>query len=181
MRLINIYLYVFMNILMYIFKYKWFFTIIVHVGSDHIKVLDMESKIHKVKKDKDDAKQSKNNAMDKAQKLKDHMRSDLQITDEEYLSIMSEVHEYEESLKDAVEKMKGSQATFLEAHGSTLEVLKVAEEVVVSEERFHKAGERKFHWKDWDSKVSWDNLCLIFHNNYLGDELSLWIIIVYDN
>ena len=61
------------------------------------------------------------------------MRSDLQITDEEYLSIMTEVHEYEESLKDeyeeslkdAVERMKGSQTTFLEAHGSTLEVLKV--------------------------------------------------------
>ena len=86
-----------MNILMYMFKYKSFFTIIVCVGSDHIKVLDMENKIHKTKKDKDDAKQSKNNAMDKAQKLKDHMQSDLQITDE-YLSIMTEVHEYGESL-----------------------------------------------------------------------------------
>ena len=145
------------------------------MGSDHVKVIDMENKIHKAKKDKDDAKQSKNKAMDKAHKLKDHIRTDLQITDEEYLSIMSEVHEYEESLKDAVEKMKGSQTTFLEAHGSTLEVLKVAE-VGVSEERFHKVEERKFqcmfctkrfemhhvqkhhilmyHWKDWDSKVS---------------------------
>ena len=113
--------------------------------------------------------------MDKAEKLKDHMQSDLQITDEVYLSIMTEVHEYEEALKDAVEKMKGSQTTFLEAHGSTLEVLKVVGEVGVSEERFHKAGERKFqsmfctkrfethvqkhhilmyHWKDWDSMVS---------------------------
>ena len=114
--------------------------------------------------------------MDKAHKLKDHMRTDLQITDEEYLSIMSEVHKYEELLKDAVEKMKGSQTTFLKVHGSTLEVLKVAGEVVVSEERFHKAGDREFqcifctkrfemhhvwkhhilmcHWKDWDSKVS---------------------------
>ena len=99
------------------------------------------------------------------------MRTDLQITDEEYLSIMSEVHEYEESLKDAVQKMKGSQTTFLEAHGSTLEVLKVAGEVGVSEERFHKAGEMfctkrfemhhvwkhhipMYHWKDLDSKVS---------------------------
>ena len=82
--------------------------------------------------------------MDKAHKLKDHMRTDLQITNEEYLSILCEVHEYEESLKDAVEKMKGSQNTFLEAHGSTLEVLKVAGEVGVSEKRFHKVGERKF-------------------------------------
>ena len=57
MRLINNYLlYIFMNILMYMFKYKSFFTIIVCVGSDHIKVLDMENKIHKAKKDKDDAK-----------------------------------------------------------------------------------------------------------------------------
>ena len=40
--------------------------------------------------------------------------------------------------------MKGSQTTFLEAHGSTLEVLKVVGEVRVSEERFYKAGERKF-------------------------------------
>ena len=41
----------------------------------------MENKIHKAKKDKDDAKQSKNNAVDKTHKLKDHMRTDLQITD----------------------------------------------------------------------------------------------------
>ena len=67
--------------------------------------------------------------MDKAQKVKDHMWSDLQIIDEEYLSIMTEVHDYEESLKDVVEKIKGSQTTFLEAHGSTLEVLKVAGEI----------------------------------------------------
>ena len=80
--------------------------------SDHIKVIDMENKIHKAKKDKDDAKWSKNNAVDKAHKLKDPMRSDQQITDEEYLCIMSEVHEYEGSLKDAVEKMKGSQTAF---------------------------------------------------------------------
>ena len=77
----------------------------------------MENKIHKAKKDKDDAKQLKNKAMDKAEKLKDHMGTDVQITDEEYLSIMSEVHEYEDSLKDTLEKMKGSQTTFLEAHG----------------------------------------------------------------
>ena len=57
--------------------------------------------------------------MDKAHKLKDPMRSDQQITDEEYLSIISEVHEYEESLRDAVEKMMGSQTTFLEELGST--------------------------------------------------------------
>ena len=99
-----------------------FLTSIVCVGSDHIKVLNMENKIHKAKKDKDDAKLSKNDALDKAQKLKYQMRNDLQITDEEYLSIMKEVHEYEVSLKEAIEKMKGSQATFLEAHGSTLEV-----------------------------------------------------------
>lgn len=40
--------------------------------------------------------------------------------------------------------MKDSQATFLEAHSSTLEFLKVAGEIGVSEERFHKAGEMKF-------------------------------------
>ena len=32
------------------------FAIIVCVGYDHIKVIDMENKIHKAKKDKDDAK-----------------------------------------------------------------------------------------------------------------------------
>ena len=91
----------------------------------------------------------------------------------------------------------------MEAHGSTLEVLKVAGEVGVSEERFHKAGERKFqcmfctkrfemhhvqkhhilmyHWKDWDSKVSWGYLCWSFHNNYYRNEVSLWILIVYYN
>ena len=93
-------------------------TITVCVGSDHVKVVDMENKKHKAKKDKDDAKWSKNKAMDKARKLKHHMRTDVQNTDEEYLSIMSKVHEYKESLKDAVEKMKGSQTTFLEANGS---------------------------------------------------------------
>ena len=146
------------------------------VPSDNIKVLDMEKKIDKARKDHDVAKLSKDNALDKAQRLKYHMRSDAELTDEEYLSIMNEVHEYEMSLKDAVHKMEHSQATFLGAHSSTLEVLNIAGETWVSDERFHKAGERKFqcmfctkrfdelhvckhhilmyHWKDWDSKVS---------------------------
>ena len=42
--------------------------------------------------------------MEKAEKLKYHMRNDLQMTHEEYLSIMSEVCEYEVSLKEAEKK-----------------------------------------------------------------------------
>ena len=76
-------------------------TVVVCVGSDHIKVVDMEKKIHKAKKDKDDAKLSKNSTLDKAEKLKYRIRNDLHMTDEEYLSIMNEVHEYEVSLKAA--------------------------------------------------------------------------------
>ena len=98
-------------------------TIIVWVQSDHVKVVDMENKIHKAKKDKDDAKWSKNKTMDKVQKLKDHMRTDVEITDEEYLSIMSEVHEYG-GITERMQwkRWKGVKTTLLEAHGSTLEV-----------------------------------------------------------
>ena len=71
------------------------------VGSDHIKVIDMEKKIHKAKEDKDDAKLCRNTTMDTAEKLKYHMSNDLQVTNEEYLSIISEVHDYEVSLKEA--------------------------------------------------------------------------------
>ena len=99
------------------------------VPSHNIKVLDIEKKIDKAKKDHDVAELSKDNALDKAQRLKYHMRSDAELTDEEYLSIMNEVHEYEMSLKDAVHKMEHSQATFLGAHSSMLEVLNIAGEI----------------------------------------------------
>ena len=29
--------------------------------------------------------------------------------------------------------------------------------------------------------MSWGNLCLRFYNNYYGNEVSLWILIVYHN
>lgn len=141
----------------------------------------MEDKIQKAKKHKDDAKLSRDKALEKAEKLKYNLRNDVRISNEQYLCIMNEVHEYEMSLKDAVNKMKHSQTTFLEAHSSTLEVLKVADEIGITDKRFHKQGERRFecmfctkrfdthhvrkhhilmyHWKDWDSKVS---------NNYLN-------------
>ena len=114
------------------------------MSSDNVKVLDMEKKIDKAKKEQDEAKYSKAKVIDKAQKLKYHIRKDAQFSDEEYLSIMDEVHEYEISLKEAVEKMKGTKASFLQAHISILEVLNIAGEVGISEDRFHKGGERKF-------------------------------------
>lgn len=64
----------------------------------------MEKKIHKARKNKHDVKLSKDTAVEKAEKLKSHMRNDPNMTDEEYFSIMNEVHESEMCLKEAEKK-----------------------------------------------------------------------------
>ena len=57
--------------------------------------------------------------------------------------------------KDAVHKMEHSQATFLGAHSSTLEVLNIAGENTSKWWKIHKAGERKFQCMFCTKKVWW--------------------------
>ena len=174
----NVLRYVFFsNTCIFVFNYtfKKYLSIAVNIQSDHMKVIDMKKKIVKAKSQKEIATLTSNKVREKAEGLKSKMRKDVQMSDEDYLTVMSEVHEYEVSLKDAEKKMKRSEKTFLEAHGATLEVLNVAGEIEISNERFNIKGQRKFecmfcskkfdnthlrkyhilmyHWKDWKNKV----------------------------
>ena len=54
------------------------------------------------------------------------------------------VIEYEKELKKAEKSMERSESKFIEAHRTTMEVLKVSGEVKISSERFNKKGERKY-------------------------------------
>ena len=54
------------------------------------------------------------------------------------MDILSEVQEYELKLKRVEDSMKKSKTKFIEAHGTTLEVLKVSNEIEISDERFSK-------------------------------------------
>ena len=60
------------------------------------------------------------------------------------MDILSEVQEYELNLKIVEDSMKKSKTKFLEVHGTTLEVLKVSNEIEISDERFSTKGERKY-------------------------------------
>ena len=113
---------------------------------------------------------------EKAEKLKKKLRKDLALSESDYMEILSEVHECENELKNAKDNMQKSKTKFLEAHGTTLEVLKVSSEIEISDERFNKKGDRKYqcifctmqfdrwelrkyhifmyHWSDMDDAVS---------------------------
>ena len=60
------------------------------------------------------------------------------------MDILSEVQEYELNLKIVEDSMKKSKTKFLEAHGTSLEVLKVSNEIEISDGRFNTKGERKY-------------------------------------
>ena len=66
------------------------------------------------------------------------------LSKSDYMEILSEVHECENDLKNAKDNMQRSKTKFLEAHGTTLEVLKASSELEMSDEWFNKKGERKY-------------------------------------
>ena len=63
--------------------------------------------------------------------------------------------------------MERSKNKFIEVNQTTMEVLKVSEEVEISGERFHKKGERKsdcvFCTKRFDTSNSWTHHILMYH------------------
>ena len=81
---------------------------------------------------------------DMANNLKKKLRKDLCLNDQDYLDIMAEVNEYEKELKRAEKSMERTKTKFIDAHRTTMEVLKLSGEVEISSERFNKKGERKF-------------------------------------
>ena len=60
------------------------------------------------------------------------------LSESDYMEILSEVHECKNELKNAKDNMQKSKIKFLQAHGTTLEVLKVSSEIEISNERFNK-------------------------------------------
>ena len=102
-----------------------------------------------------------------AQNLKKKLRKELYLDDKDYMEIMHKVIEYEEELKKAEKSMERSKNKFIEAHQTTMEVLKVSGEVEISSERFHKKGERKFDCvfctKRFDTSNLWKHHILMYH------------------
>ena len=136
----------------------------------------MEQKINDAIKEKETTKMYNDKVVEKASKLKKMLRDDVKLNDKQYMEIMQDVHKYEKLLREAEDKMKKSQGTFMAAHGTTLEVLKKSGEIKISDERFSIRGQRKYecifcsmrfdttelrrhhiymyHWKSMDKAVS---------------------------
>ena len=55
-----------------------------------------------------------------AQNLKNKLRKELSLNDEDYMEIMHEVIEYEKELKKAEKSMERSKNKFIEAHRTTM-------------------------------------------------------------
>ena len=71
-------------------------------------------------------------------KLKNKIRKDLCLSDEDFIGIISE--QYEEYLIYKEYEMKRSKKKFMEAHGITLEVLGKNKEGEILSETFNKTG-----------------------------------------
>ena len=106
--------------------------------------MELETKIKDAAIQHELAMSDKDKLKEKAEKLKKKLRKDLALSETDYMDILSEVQEYELNLKTVEDSMKKSKTKFLEAHGTTLEVLKVSNEIEISDERFSKKGERKY-------------------------------------
>ena len=171
----NVLKYVFFQIVVYLYliiHFKRYLSIAVNIQSDHMKVIDMKKKIGKANSQKEIAQLTSYKVRQKAEDLKSKMRKDVQMSHEDYVTIMSEVHEYEVSLKDVGKEMKNSQKTFLEVHGATLQVLNVAGEIEISDERFNIKGQRKFECMFCSKRFDNTSLAEISHTYVLLERLD---------
>ena len=116
----------------------------VKVPSKHDKVVELETKVKDAAIHHEVAMSDKDKRKEKAEKLKKKLRKDLALSETDYMDILSEVQQYELNLKIVEDSMKKSRTKFLEAHRTTLDVLKVSNEIEISDERFSTKGERKY-------------------------------------
>ena len=88
-----------------------------------------------------------------------------------YVSVMKIIWiswpKYEKELKRAEKSMERTKTKFIEAHQTTMEVLKVSGEVEISSERFNKKRERKFEClfctKRFDTSNLWKYHIFMYH------------------
>ena len=110
------------------------------MGSEDKVVQSLEKNIQDASGKKSEAKNYSVKFKKKADELKDKLRDDIQLRDDDYMEFLKEVHEYQQILKAAENKMKASQSAFMVAHGTTMEVLGVGGQVQLGEERYNKKG-----------------------------------------
>ena len=106
-----------------------FYLYSVKVQSKHDKVVELETKVKDAAIQHELAMSDKDKLKEKAEKLKKKLWKDLALSETDYMDILSEVQEYELNLKIVEDSMKKSKTKFLEVHGTTLEVLKVSNEI----------------------------------------------------
>ena len=110
------------------------------MGSEHKVVQKLEKVIQDASGKKSEVKRYNEKVKKKADELKDKLRDDIQLTDDDYMELLREVDEYEQVLKATEKEMKASQSAFMVAHGTTMEVLGVAGQVKLGGERYNKKG-----------------------------------------
>ena len=116
----------------------------VNIPFKHDKLVELETKVKDAAIHHELAMSDNDKLKEKAQRLKKKLQKDVVLSESEYMEILSEVQEYELNVKKVEDSMKKSKTKFLEAHGTTLEVLKVSNEIEISDERFSRKGERKY-------------------------------------
>ena len=149
------------------------------MGSEDKIVQNMEKNIQDASDKQSEAKNYSKKVKKKADELKDKLRDDIQLRDDDYMEVLKEVHEYEENLKAAENKMKASQTTFMVAHGTTMEVLGVAGQVQLGEERYNKKGPRKYQClfclMTFDTVELRKHHILMYHWNVMDTAVSIII------
>ena len=114
------------------------------MGSEDKVVQKLEKVIQDASSKKSEVEKYSETVKKKAHELKDKLRDDLHLKDDDYMELLREVDEYEQVLKAAENEMKGSQSAFMIAHGTTMEVLGVAGQVQLGGQRYSKKGPRKY-------------------------------------
>ena len=114
------------------------------MGSEHKVVWKLEKVIQDASGKKSEVKRYNEKVKKKADELKDKLRDDIQLTDDDYMELLREVDEYEQVLKATEKEMKASQSAFMVAHGTTMKVLGVAGQVKLGGERYNKKGPQKY-------------------------------------
>ena len=99
------------------------------MGSEDKVVPRLEKDIQDASGKQSEVKNYSEKVKKKADDLKDKLRDDIQLRDDDNMKLLREVDEFEQVLNAAENEMKASQSAFMVAHGTTMELLGVAGQV----------------------------------------------------
>ena len=115
-----------------------------HCDAANEKVTEFRKAINIAIKDKSEAEKYCKKVKEKAKELEKSLLPDAGFTREEYLEIINDVNEYKKQVMDSEKQMKTSHSSLLSAYSSTMEVLRVSEQVKISDTWFSHTREQKY-------------------------------------